>query len=206
MTVWLLRGKKLWCFLMVFDPVFDPIFDLEYITNWRKQKDQFMLESPHSPLSSAQKINFSGQGNFLSYFEPHPEYAFSLEPMLHAVQRAVQISTSSGETRWYVCWGALEFALPQGVGTLQLYLAEPQETPKAFFIPFKDRSSGPLSYGAGRYLDAPFQGGRVLLDFNRAYHPFCAYSEGYSCPLPPPENWLELAILAGERNSILPIT
>ncbi len=185
-----------------FDPTFDPTFDLEGLLEWRKQKDQFMLESPHSPLSNTQKTDFAG----LNYFEPDPEYAFSLEPVAYAVQRAVQISTSSGETRWYVCWGALEFVLAQGSGTLQLYLTEPQENPETFFIPFKDRSSGPLSYGAGRYVDAPFRGGRVLLDFNRAYHPFCAYSPNYSCPLPPQENWLELEILAGERNSALPIT
>ncbi len=206
MTVWRLRAKKQWYFLMAFDPIsdptFDPTFDLEGLLEWRKQKDQFMLESPNSPLSSAQKADFT----HLSYFEPHPEYAFSLEPIPYAVQKPVQISTSSGEKRWYVCWGALEFALAHGSGTLQLYLAEPHHTPESFFIPFKDHSSGPLSYGAGRYLDAPLQNGRVLLDFNRAYHPFCAYSQGYSCPLPPQENWLELEILAGERNSALPIT
>ena len=100
--------------------------------------------------------------------------------------------------------GALEFtrgdhsfrleALEQGEGTL--------------FVVFADRTSGHGSYGAGRFLDAPMPdaAGRVLLDFNRAYNPPCAFTPFATCPLPPPENRLDLRVEAGEKAYRRPAT
>jgi uncharacterized protein (DUF1684 family) len=68
-----------------------------------------------------------------------------------------------------------------------------------YFIPFRDQTSGDTTYGAGRYLDVEPNGdGTVTVDFNYAYNPSCVYSDGYSCPLPPIENWLKVPIEAGE--------
>ncbi len=69
------------------------------------------------------------------------------------------------------------------------------------FLIYADRTSGHGSYGAGRYLDAPKPdaSGRVVLDFNRGYNPPCAFTAFATCPLPPPENRLDLAIAAGEK-------
>lgn len=98
--------------------------------------------------------------------------------------------------------GALEFqrdgktyrleALDEGEGTL--------------FLVFADRTSGHGSYGAGRFLDAPKPDaqGRVLLDFNQAYNPPCAFTPFATCPLPPPENRLDLAVQAGEKTYAKP--
>ncbi|HWS76969.1 MAG TPA: DUF1684 domain-containing protein [Thermomonas sp.] len=79
-------------------------------------------------------------------------------------------------------------ALDQGEGTL--------------FLVFADRTSGHGSYGAGRFLDAPMPDarGRVVLDFNQSYNPPCAFTPFATCPLPPPENRLDLAVEAGERD------
>ena len=69
------------------------------------------------------------------------------------------------------------------------------------FIPFRDATSGKETYGAGRYVEAePLGGGRFTLDFNRAYNPYCAYNDAWRCPLPPSENWLAVAIRAGELS------
>jgi len=69
------------------------------------------------------------------------------------------------------------------------------------FIPFRDATSGKDTYGAGRYVEAePLGKGRYLLDFNRAYNPYCAYNDDWRCPLPPAENWLTVAIRAGEKS------
>ena len=69
------------------------------------------------------------------------------------------------------------------------------------FIPFRDATSGKDTYGAGRYVEAEALGnGRYLLDFNRAYNPYCAYNDDWRCPLPPAENWLKVAIRAGEKS------
>ena len=71
------------------------------------------------------------------------------------------------------------------------------------FIPFTDRTNGHETYGGGRYLDAPLpeaNAPEITLDFNRAYNPYCAYNNAYSCPVPPAENRLQVAIPAGEKS------
>jgi len=70
------------------------------------------------------------------------------------------------------------------------------------FIPFTDNTSGNESYGGGRYLDykiSDIKNNKLLLDFNKAYNPYCAYTTGYNCPIPPAENDLKVAIKAGEK-------
>jgi uncharacterized protein len=72
--------------------------------------------------------------------------------------------------------------------------------PHGFFLPFADALAGKATYGAGRYL-APKQlpNGKLLVDFNYAYNPYCAYNELFSCPLTPIENRLKVPIRAGEK-------
>lgn len=70
------------------------------------------------------------------------------------------------------------------------------------FIPFKDHTNGEETYGGGRYIDlktGDIQNGKVTIDFNKCYNPWCAYSDGYNCPIPPVENHFELEIEAGEK-------
>jgi uncharacterized protein (DUF1684 family) len=72
------------------------------------------------------------------------------------------------------------------------------------FLPFTDLTSGEETYTAGRYIDLSFEDiidNKVVIDFNKAYNPYCAYVSGkYNCPIPPRENTLSVAILAGEKN------
>ena len=71
---------------------------------------------------------------------------------------------------------------------------------KYLFVPFTDATSGTQSYGGGRYLDLELPEGTMLeVDFNYAYNPYCAYTDGYSCPIPKPESRLPISILAGEK-------
>lgn len=72
------------------------------------------------------------------------------------------------------------------------------------FIPFRDKTNGIETYGAGRYIDLYYErdrtkDGKRILDFNKAYNPWCAYNENYACPFVPPENWLDVPIRAGEK-------
>jgi uncharacterized protein (DUF1684 family) len=67
------------------------------------------------------------------------------------------------------------------------------------FLPFRDTTSGKETYGAGRYLDLHAHGDEVVVDFNYAYNPNCAYNPDWNCPLPPAENWLKVPIRAGEK-------
>jgi uncharacterized protein (DUF1684 family) len=71
------------------------------------------------------------------------------------------------------------------------------------FLPFKDDTNGVETYGGGRYMDvriSTVKDGKIILNFNKAYNPYCAYNEGFNCPIPPQENHLNIAIRAGERN------
>lgn len=71
------------------------------------------------------------------------------------------------------------------------------------FIPFTDQTSGEASYGGGRYIDilvTDIRDDMVVIDFNKSYNPYCAYSSGYNCPIPPRENDLPVAIRAGEKE------
>ena len=77
------------------------------------------------------------------------------------------------------------------------------------FVPFKDATCGKETYGAGRYHDLEPDGNRTqegkwILDFNQAYSPWCAYSEAYTCPFVPVENWLAVPIYAGGKDYHLP--
>jgi uncharacterized protein len=100
-------------------------------------------------------------------------------------------------------FGTVLVPFPEGEATLTLYAQPGEDAPNTLFLPFRDAGSGTESYGAGRYVDAPTseQDGTtwVSLDFNLAYHPYCAYGEGWTCPLAPAQNWLKVAVRAGER-------
>jgi uncharacterized protein (DUF1684 family) len=72
-----------------------------------------------------------------------------------------------------------------------------------FFLPFKDKTAPTETYGGGRYLDFPLNklsDNQILIDFNQAYFPYCAYNATFACPIPPKENEIPIRIPAGEKN------
>lgn len=89
------------------------------------------------------------------------------------------------------------------------YNGEPQElillkhiksNNERLFMPFKDKTNGEMTYGAGRYLDIKYSGeNKIIIDFNLAYNPYCAYNLNYKCPMVPKENFLDKKIMAGEK-------
>lgn len=81
-------------------------------------------------------------------------------------------------------------------------LSKLPSTSDYLFLPFTDETNGAATYAGGRYIDlrlADFKGNRVIIDFNKAYNPYCAFSAGYACPKPPDENRLQTAVEAGEK-------
>ncbi len=166
--------------------------DIAGLLEHRKDKDAFFGESHHSPLTEVGRRDFDG----LSYYEPNADLVFTLEAT-PADGTVVRVQTSDGQEREYKRDSTVEFTV-DGVATrLTLY----STGHPGFFIPFRDKTSGQGTYGAGRYLDIdPNPDGTVTIDFNLAYNPYCAYNEAYSCPLPPHENWLQVPIEAGEKD------
>ncbi len=163
------------------------------LERFRRDKDQYLETDPDSPLYGTP---FFG----LSYYAESESYTVTAAFRRAEDRKAVLLGTSGDEQPYFLA-GYADFELNAQPCTLTLYQPtfEPGDSTR-FFVPFKDAMSGAETYGAGRYLEAPLlSGGQILLDFNRAYHPFCAYSERYRCPLPPAENILSVPIYAGEK-------
>jgi uncharacterized protein (DUF1684 family) len=157
----------------------------------RQHKDEWFRHDPHSPVPTEQRAAFAG----LQYFPLNADLAFdvAVEP---ADGSTLKIPTSDGSSRRYRQAGRVRFDVNGEQAELVLLSREDEE---GFFLPFRDATSGKQAYGAGRYLDIdPARNGQVHVDFNLAYNPYCAYNDAFSCPLPPPENWLRVPIRAGE--------
>jgi uncharacterized protein (DUF1684 family) len=166
----------------------------------RRMKDEFFGSGhPQSPIPPMQLSEFKG----LDYYPPHPEFRFELDLNEHKDKETLRVQDSKGGERKLIRWGEFKFHINGKDCTLQAYKSNPQE--KRLFIPLRDETSGKETYGAGRYLDLDpdrhkTADGKWIVDFNQAYNPWCAYSEMFVCPFVPPENWLEVPILAGEKD------
>lgn len=169
---------------------------LTRLEGWRAEKDAFLRDHPRSPLSGA--AGFGG----LAYY-PYDPGALVVARLERAERPArVFMATSSGEERAYLEFGVASFRLYGADAALTLLASVAEPDGPRLFLPFADATSGHETYGAGRYLDPLLDPGaphEIVLDFNYAYHPYCAYAEGYSCALPPAQNRLALAVRAGER-------
>lgn len=161
------------------------------LDRFRKDKDEFFTNYPESPLTREQKKGFKG----LQYFPENP--ALALEVMVEEFpeKKTITMQTSTGDVQDYVRFGRFSFTVDGQAAQLTVY-----GTGHEFFLPFADSLVGTETYPAGRYLEPQaLGGGRFLVDFNYAYNPYCAYNERWSCPIPPAENRLKVAIRAGEK-------
>jgi len=126
--------------------------------------------------------------------------------------KGFDMNTASGVKQKYFQYGLLTFKLHDSLIHLYIYqsasLMKQKKYKDYLFVPFGDATSGFESYGGGRYLDfiiSDIKKNFLLLDFNKAYNPYCAYTAGYSCPIPPRENLLNVSISAGEKNYGKPV-
>jgi uncharacterized protein (DUF1684 family) len=109
------------------------------------------------------------------------------------------MQTSTGGVQEYFKVGQIRFKVGAQDAALQMY--ESVDNPGSYFVPFVDATAPAETYGAGRYLEPEeIHAGELLVDFNFAYNPYCAYNDRWSCPFPPPENRLKVRIEAGEKK------
>ena len=168
-----------------------PSFYIGTIEASRVEKDRFFRSSPYSPL--ADRANFSG----LDYYPPDPNLRLTLPLQRAENPEPLTFQTSTGDERVYYRLGTVEFEVEGETAKLAIYKSDDHDE---LFLPFHDATSGKETYGAGRYLEPEeLPGDKVLVDFNLAYNPYCAYVDDYSCPLPPFENHLKIPIRAGEK-------
>jgi hypothetical protein len=164
------------------------------LEEFRASKNEFFRYDHHSPLSEKEQATFDG----LRYY-PENQALLFMGPLDRNVEHAMlEMDTSSGDQQTYTRTGRFVFQVEGHDCVLYLYS---RDDPSQLFLPFRDATSSKETYGAGRYLDIGLEpDGQVEIDFNYAYNPMCAYGDGWSCPLPPVENWLTVPIRAGELD------
>ena len=164
------------------------------LTDFRSSKDHFVQHDPESPLTSAQKATFSG----LRYFDEEPSLRFTLQVQPFPEQKIIEMQTTTGGVASFVRWAKIAFSLDDAPAGLTVYK---DASDGSFFLPFADSTSGDETYGAGRYVEPEAQSDvSLLVDFNYAYNPYCAYNEEWACPITPAENRLRVPIRAGEKK------
>lgn len=160
---------------------------------FRATKDDFFRRGHDSPLDHEQRHGFKG----LRYYPEDPAFRFVLELDASDAGRDEEVEMSDGSSDRMARAGHFAFA----VDGKQVQLTAFRSSDRSLFIPFRDATGGSETYPAGRYVDVELaDDGRWVVDFNRAYNPYCAYNDDWRCPLPPSENWLAAEIRAGEKR------
>lgn len=173
----------------------DPAY-LTQVRQARQQKDAAFRTADTSPIPAGQRAAFAG----LRYYGPDAAYRVVAHLARAPVLAPLPLALTRGSADAYVRWGTAEFEL--GGQPQKLVLLQKQGSTNELFLPFTDPTNGQQTYGGGRYLDLPLpapEATEITLDFNAAYSPFCAYNHDFSCPKPPADNRLTVAVLAGEQ-------
>ena len=166
--------------------------DRDFATNYYAQQFDWRGHKP--------PVGYEGP----RFFPPAAEWrlAARLDSSTPGAGDHAEIATSTGQLRHMHVAGDLVFEKDGAEHRLTTFVSE-RDGNEVLFVPFRDSTSGTETYGAGRYVEAPFDSETpddpVELDFNYSYNPSCVYSPAYDCPYPPPQNKLSVAVRAGER-------
>lgn len=184
--------------------------DVDYGQTLEKYRENYkakFLQAERSPLSKSDLEH-------LRFYSADENFKITAKFTKTKNGKPFEVLTSSGKKKSYTEYGKATFTIRDTVCTLSLYTSlQLQRMPQYrdyLFLPFKDFTSGETTYGGGRYLDlktGDIQGEgenqTVVIDFNKCYNPYCAYqSEGWNCPIPPDENYLQMHIEAGEKDFV----
>ncbi|RYU90294.1 DUF1684 domain-containing protein [Mucilaginibacter terrigena] len=166
----------------------------------RKQYKADFITDKHSPLKEADLPN-------LHFFDADSTYRVNAEVELLTGQPIFKMPTFNGAQQEHIRYARIKFMLNGKPQQLFIYqnvtLSKRPEFADYLFLPFLDQTNSEETYGGGRYIDlktTDIKNGHTQIDFNKAYNPYCAYSDGYQCPMPPRENTLKLKVEAGEKQ------
>jgi len=161
-------------------------------------KEDFIKDS-HSPLKKNDLQN-------LHFYEADSNYKVLAAVELLKNEKVFKMPTFNGSSSDYYRYAHINFSLKGKAVQMTLYRSVALSTNPIYkdhlFLPFTDETNNKETYGGGRYIDLDakeINSNHIEIDFNKAYNPYCAYSDGYRCPVPPEENDLPLAIKAGEK-------
>ena len=153
-----------------------------------------------SPLSVKDLKNFKG----LEFFDIDTSFILTAQFVRTPAEAPFAMPTTTDRKPVYVKYGEVYFQLKAKTIKLNIYqnqeLIKKPEYVDYLFLPFTDKTNGETTYSGGRYLDIRIpEGDSIILNFNKAYNPYCAYNHTYSCPIPPSENNLPVSIPAGVK-------
>ncbi|WP_027880753.1 DUF1684 domain-containing protein [Mesoflavibacter zeaxanthinifaciens] len=170
-------------------------------TNWQKEQNAMFKDASKSPLKDRDRQDFNG----LDFFEF--DSTFVVKAILKRTPNSkwFKMKRTLNETTDERVYGVLNFKLKGKAYTLNVYQGKELMTKKGFedylFLPFLDDTNGDTTYGGGRYIDLRIpEGNTIEIDFNKAYNPYCAYNEKFSCPIVPRENYIDIAVKAGVKE------
>lgn len=191
--------KVLFCLLLIGNC--SVVIAQSYKDSLQKHREHYVHELIQDGPLEAQ------DSSFVDFYAADESYLVKCKFVATKGGEPFEIPTSAGTTKTYTKFGEFRFMLGGKKQKLAVYrsmaLLNHPIYKDYLFIPFKDKTNGVETYGGGRYLDLYMKdvaGEEIVLDFNKAYNPYCAFSDGYSCPIPPQENHLKISIEAGEKN------
>ncbi len=172
---------------------------IEKVVEHRKEKNAEYKDALKSPFHKEQIANFDS----LNYFAPNQKFNIQAK-FVKELGAAFDLTTSSGKLKKFRVYGNLFFSIDSIDYVLPIYQNLKLMTNPLYqnyiFIPFTDLTNGEETYGGGRYIEATIPTSNTFnLDFNYCFNPYCHYTTGYNCPIPPKENFLDLRIEAGEK-------
>ena len=169
-------------------------------TEFQRELNSEFKDASKSPLKDNDRKHFEG----LDFFKFDSTYVVTATLQRTPNTTYFNMKTTTDRVSKERVYGILTFELKGEIYTLNIYQGQDLMTQDGFedylFLPFLDKTNGVESYGGGRYIDARMPKGNTLeIDFNKAYNPYCAYNEKYSCPIVPRENYLETRVEAGVK-------
>jgi len=170
-------------------------------TRFRAARDRLFIEHPESPIAPERRRDWRG----VSWYPYTPAWRLTGVIEIAPKRQHFEISLATDGILGCTRIGQVRFIVGGRAAHLAIYWLEGYGG--GIWLPFTDATSGADTYGGGRYLYDTIKGAdlgagerELVLDFNYAYNPSCAYDERWSCPLAPAENRLAFAVPAGERT------
>jgi len=176
-------------------------FSTDAVVDFRKELNASFANKDKSPLKAKDLKSFKK----IDFFPVSEIFFVNAQFIRTPKEQPFEMPTSTNRKPLYVKFGEAHFVINGKKCKLNVYrnieLSNKEEYKNNLFLPFTDLTSGVESYGGGRYVDLKIPTGDIItIDFNKAYNPYCAYSDTYSCPIPPEENNLKVAIKAGVKK------
>ncbi|MEO1031740.1 MAG: DUF1684 domain-containing protein [Bacteroidota bacterium] len=169
-------------------------------TEWQKEMNADFKDATKSPLKDKDRKRFKG----LDFYKFDSTYVVTARLKRTPEAKPFKMKTTTNRRPEYVQFGVVTFTLKGNEYQLNIYqnlgLIEKEGYEDYLFLPFLDDTNGNGSYAGGRYTEARLpEGDTIVIDFNTAYNPYCAYNEKYSCPIVPRANYLPLKVEAGVK-------